>query len=107
MSGKQTSINLIKSLIDYNSTTGWGRALRYAVAEIEKNVEEDKFTLWSIKVKEYQSKRFLRKGQSWMIALADVDDALYKEITGTRWDCFHDNTVCYVFMDKLIEVWGK
>ena len=41
MKGKKATIELIKSLLDYNSNTKWGRALQYAVSEIEKNIDND------------------------------------------------------------------
>lgn len=107
MSNKTLIINLIKSLVDYNSTTKWGSALRYAVAQIENKVEEDKFALWSARVVEYQRKKIIRRGQSWMCALADVDMPLYESWVGEEWDCFHDNTKCSAFMDELINAWSK
>lgn len=41
MRGKQATINLIKSLLDYDSNTKWGRALQYAVSQIENHINND------------------------------------------------------------------
>lgn len=41
MYGKMATINLIKSIIDYDSNTKWGSALRYAVKRIEETISDD------------------------------------------------------------------
>ena len=41
MKGKKATIELIKSLVNYDSNTKWGRALQYAVSEIEKHIDND------------------------------------------------------------------
>lgn len=41
MYGKQATINLIKSIIDYDSNTRWGSALRHAVKSIEESISSD------------------------------------------------------------------
>lgn len=41
MYGKKATVNLIKSMIDYDSNTHWGSALRRAVKLIEETVVSD------------------------------------------------------------------
>lgn len=41
MYGKKATVNLIKSMIDYDSNTKWGSALRCAVKLIEETVTSD------------------------------------------------------------------
>jgi hypothetical protein len=41
MNCKQETIKLIKSLIDYDSNTQWGKALQYAVSKIENTIGDD------------------------------------------------------------------
>lgn len=41
MYGEKATINLIKSIIDYDSNTRWGSALRRAVKLIEETVVSD------------------------------------------------------------------
>ena len=41
MRGKQATINLLKSLLDYESNTKWGKALQYAVSQVEKSIDND------------------------------------------------------------------
>jgi hypothetical protein len=45
----------------------------------------------------YYANNKLRLGQSYMNALFDIDKDLYKEVTGTDFDCFYND-------DKLIEL---
>lgn len=46
-----------------------------------------------------------RLGQSWMNALSDVDPELYKEISQTESDCFHDDSKIDKFMEVVKERW--
>lgn len=41
MYGKEATVNLIKSIIDYDSNTHWGSALRRAVKIIEETIDSD------------------------------------------------------------------
>ena len=41
MRGKQATIKLLKSLLDYDSNTKWGKALQYAVSQVEKSIDND------------------------------------------------------------------
>lgn len=52
---------------------------------------------------EYMKSPLLRKGQSYMIALHNVDVDLYKEIRGTDVDPFYDNSKIPAFDKKLVE----
>jgi hypothetical protein len=65
----------------------------------------DKFEIWNKRVAHYLSKG-MRKGQSYMNALSDVDKDLYKEWTSKEWDCFYLDIRCENFETKLVEVWG-
>lgn len=66
----------------------------------------DKFNDWIKQVKKFQIAGTMRKGQSWMNALAVVDPKLYREWTGKDWDCFHDDSKCHAFINKLLESWS-
>jgi len=43
----------------------------------------------------------LRLGQSYMNALGDINIDLYKEITATEYDCFHNDKKIIKFMEFL------
>jgi hypothetical protein len=45
----------------------------------------------------------LREGQSLMNSLFDVNPILYKEITGSEFDCFYDDKKISAFWNKLAE----
>jgi hypothetical protein len=45
----------------------------------------------------------LREGQSLMNALFEVNPNLYKEITGSEFDCFYDDKKIPAFWNKLAE----
>ena len=45
----------------------------------------------------------LREGQSIMNALFEVNPILYKEISGSEFDCFYDDTKISAFWNKLAE----
>ena len=41
MTEKEKAIEIIKNIIDYNGVEPWGRALRYAVKELEEKLTPD------------------------------------------------------------------
>jgi len=43
----------------------------------------------------------LRLGQSYMVALGDIDKKLYDEITGSEFDCFYDDNKIKKFFDFI------
>jgi hypothetical protein len=41
LKNKEISISIIKNIINYNSVQSWGKALRYAVKELEEKLTSD------------------------------------------------------------------
>lgn len=54
------------------------------------------------RTKFYQMKG-LRKGQSLMNALSDIDHELYKKLTNTDADCFYDDAIIPLFWKAVEE----
>ena len=50
-------------------------------------------------------KNKLRYGQSIMNELWAVDPEKYKEITGTDYDCFYDDSIVPLLLEKLEKEW--
>ena len=66
----------------------------------------DKFQDWNNKVLAmHKSNQRLRVGQIYMNALAEVDFDLWKELTGTGWDCFYNNKKANDLMVYLSNKW--
>jgi hypothetical protein len=59
---------------------------------------------WSDLMGEYAMyySKGLRKGQSMMLALSNVDMELYKELTNTEADCFFDDEKIGAFMLRIL-----
>jgi hypothetical protein len=57
-------------------------------------------------IRKYSKTPELRRGQTYMLALNDVDPDAYKKITNTESDCFSDDNNIPRFYIKLSELWG-
>ena len=51
------------------------------------------------------SDNYLRYGQILMNILSEFDPEMYKNIIGTEYDCFYDNTKVDLLLDKLRVEW--
>jgi hypothetical protein len=49
----------------------------------------------------YFNEHKLRRGQSYMNALYEIDKDLYNEITGTDCDCFYDDKKISTFIKRV------
>lgn len=67
----------------------------------------NKWFEWSKYVEKYLRKPNLRRGQSFMLALSDIDKQLYNSIIDTEFDCFYADERCEVFIEKLQEAWKE
>ena len=50
-----------------------------------------------------ESCRYLRAGQSYMIALSEINFEMYEKITGTEYDCFFNDNLIPKFLGYLEE----
>jgi hypothetical protein len=66
----------------------------------------DKLGKWAEKVDELERDcgTHLRRGQIFMVALAQVDEQAYEKITTTKNDCFYDDTKCKDFLNAMIDI---
>lgn len=65
----------------------------------------EKWNEWNRKVAKEMRNPYIRRGQAFMNALADVDLPLYDRITNTSADCYYDDKRCSLFMDMLMKEW--
>jgi len=62
----------------------------------------EQFELLKSKFNEHFATGNLRRGQSYMVALFDVNSDLYKEITGTNCDPFYLDSRIDEFLKRII-----
>lgn len=66
-----------------------------------KIIPNDKHAAFWDAVATYESFHFIRKGQARMNALYDIAPEVYKEITGTEFDCFYVDARIEAFLKRV------